>query len=157
MVNIFYLHRNIKTCSRHHCNKHVNKMIIESTQLLSHTNRLSGGSEAENPYSLGHHKKHPCALWVTASLSNWRWLRDFTLALNEEYMFRYQKTEDHKSAAICKLLKVCFFRFPIDESFRLLCFTLSRCPFFLFCRFFFSFSCFFSFILLFSFSFEFLL
>jgi len=51
------------------------------------------------------HGKHPCVIWCAKSLGNWKWLRDFTLALNEEYKFRYNKECDHKSAAVARLLK----------------------------------------------------
>jgi hypothetical protein len=51
------------------------------------------------------HGKHPCVIWCAKSLSNWKWLKEFTLALNEEYKYRYNKECDHKSAAICRLLK----------------------------------------------------
>ena len=104
MVNIFYLAADVRQNCRFHCDKHVNKMIIESTQLLSAICRLNGQTEVEAPYGL-HSVKHPVALWVGASLSNWRWLHKFTLALHDEYQFRYDRTEDHKSAAVCKKLK----------------------------------------------------
>jgi len=51
------------------------------------------------------HGKHPCVIWCAQSLGNWKWLRDFTLALNEEYKYRYNKDCDHKSAVVAKQLK----------------------------------------------------
>jgi len=51
------------------------------------------------------HGKHPCVIWCGQSLGNWKWLRDFTLALNEEYKYRYNKECDHKSAIVAKQLK----------------------------------------------------
>jgi len=51
------------------------------------------------------HGKHPCVIWCAQSLGNWKWLRDFTLALNEEYKYRYNKECDHKSAVVAKQLK----------------------------------------------------
>ena len=33
-MNIFVLHLNPHICAKYHCNKHVVKMIIETTQLL---------------------------------------------------------------------------------------------------------------------------
>eukprot|EP00009_Paramoeba_aestuarina_P003922 CAMPEP_0201523450 /NCGR_PEP_ID=MMETSP0161_2-20130828/19904_1 /ASSEMBLY_ACC=CAM_ASM_000251 /TAXON_ID=180227 /ORGANISM="Neoparamoeba aestuarina, Strain SoJaBio B1-5/56/2" /LENGTH=296 /DNA_ID=CAMNT_0047922565 /DNA_START=105 /DNA_END=995 /DNA_ORIENTATION=+ len=104
MVNIFYLDDNLQVNCAYYADKHVVKMVIESCQLLSAICRVHGQSEEEAPYGI-HSLKHPCALWAGASLSNWRWLRELTLELNKEYMFRYNKSEDHKSAAICKTLK----------------------------------------------------
>lgn len=45
-MNIFFLDRNIRKCAAYHCDKHVVKMILESTQLLStalYLNRLTNG------------------------------------------------------------------------------------------------------------------
>jgi hypothetical protein len=34
-MNIFYLHPNPEVCAKHHCDKHVVKMTLETAQLLS--------------------------------------------------------------------------------------------------------------------------
>jgi hypothetical protein len=103
MVNIFYLSDVIETCCRFHCDKHVVKMIVESTQILSVIARQHGVSIQDAPYSL-RQMKHPCVVWTGSSLSNWKWLKEFTLALNEEYKYRYDKVEDHKSAGIARMI-----------------------------------------------------
>lgn len=41
-MNIFFLDRNIRKCAAYHCDKHVVKMILESTQLLSTALHLNG-------------------------------------------------------------------------------------------------------------------
>jgi hypothetical protein len=51
------------------------------------------------------HAKHPCTLWALNSLSNWRWLRELAYELNNEYKFRYNREEDHKSVQVIKDLK----------------------------------------------------
>jgi hypothetical protein len=79
-------------------------MIVESTQILCTVAQQKGQTLEEAPYRMSH-GKHPCVIWCAKSLSNWKWLRDFTLALNDEYKYRYNKECDHKSAAICRLLK----------------------------------------------------
>jgi glycosyltransferase involved in cell wall biosynthesis len=48
------------------------------------------------------HKNHPCAVWARNSLSNWKWLKESTLALYKEYQFRYNKI--HKSGELTKTL-----------------------------------------------------
>jgi hypothetical protein len=100
-MNIFVLDKNIDACAKAHNDKHAVKMILESTQMLCTTVNLTGG---ESPYRTAH-KNHPCTVWARESLSNWRWLRDLTLALNDEYKYRYNKSVDHKSAAIAKSLQ----------------------------------------------------
>jgi len=105
MVNIFYLDEDIDVNCRYHCDRHISKMIVESTQILSAVCRLYGQSNEEAPYGI-HSNKHPAVLWAAASRSNWLWLHKFTLALNKEFQFRYDKTKDHLSASVCKTLKV---------------------------------------------------
>lgn len=100
-MNIFVLSRNIKKCAMYHCDKHIVKMILESAQMLCTAIWLSGGTA---PYRKVH-MKHPCTLWALESLSNWRWLRELTKELNEEYKFRYEKTIDHKSYEVVKTLQ----------------------------------------------------
>ena len=43
------------------------------------------------------HAKHPCVLWVEESYDNFEWLAELAVALNREYRFRFDKTQDHKS------------------------------------------------------------
>lgn len=99
-MNIFILDENIDKCARYHNDKHVVKMILESAQMLCTAIHESGG---DAPYR-STHKNHPCTVWARESLSNWHWLRDLALALNEEYKYRYDKSVDHKSATVIKSL-----------------------------------------------------
>ena len=46
------------------------------------------------------HRRHPCVLWLAESHANWRWLRDLTLALHDEYRYRYAPARDHASLAV---------------------------------------------------------
>lgn len=92
-MNIFALSLKVKKCALYHCDKHIVKMILESAQMLCTVLWLTG---VEAPYKPAH-KKHPCTLWAKESLSNWRWLRDLTEALNEEFKYRYNRDENHKS------------------------------------------------------------
>lgn len=100
-MNIFVLSLNILKCAMFHCDQHVIKMILESAQMLCTVVLLSGGSAG---YRIVH-QKHPCTLWALKSLSNWKWLRELAYALNDEFKYRYKKTEDHKSIEIIKALK----------------------------------------------------
>lgn len=92
-MNIFYLHKDHATNSAYHLDRHVVKMVTEYAQLLSSAVRLSG---IDAGYKLTH-KNHPSAIWTRESLDNWLWLRDLSKALNEEYMYRYEKTVNHKA------------------------------------------------------------
>lgn len=79
-----------------HCDQHVIKMILESAQLLCTVVHMSGGKAGYRIVL----PKHKCTLWALASLSNWLWLRRLAYALNDEYKFRYNREENHKSIEI---------------------------------------------------------
>ena len=94
-MNIFFLHLDPKTCAQMHVNKHVVKMILESTQLLCTAHHLSPNKMGyKPPYKLTH-KNHPSALWTRESVSNYKWLCKLGKELCIEYKYRYNK--EHKS------------------------------------------------------------
>ena len=92
-MNIFILDKDIEKCAHYHCDQHVIKMILESTQILCTALNLKG---YQTPYK-STHTKHPCVKWVGKSYSNFQWLTKLAQALNKEYKYRYDKTDDHKS------------------------------------------------------------
>lgn len=92
-MNIFVLDNDIEKCAQFHCDQHVVKMILESVQMLCTALNKKGES---TPYK-STHVRHPCVLWVEESYDNFCWLSDLTIALNDEYRFRFDKTVDHKS------------------------------------------------------------
>ncbi|MCF7793667.1 MAG: pyrimidine dimer DNA glycosylase/endonuclease V [Candidatus Cloacimonetes bacterium] len=100
-MNIFILDEDMQKCAEYHADQHVVKMILESTQILC-TALNENGIIA--PYK-STHVNHPCTLWTGKSLSNWIWLRNFTLKLNEEFKFRFNHKDDHKSAKVTLELK----------------------------------------------------
>lgn len=99
-MNIFLLDYDIDKCAQYHCDKHVVKMILESAQLLSSAHRMHNQDVG---YRLTH-KNHPCALWVRESRDNYDWLYQLTLALDDEYGFRYGKS--HKSVEVVSALPI---------------------------------------------------
>jgi hypothetical protein len=69
-------------------------MVLESAQLLSTGLWLVDERRARRLHQHGQlyrptHKQHPCALWVSESLANYRWLARLAGALVEEYHYRY--------------------------------------------------------------------
>ncbi len=95
-MNIFVLDTDIKKCAQYHCDKHVVKMILESVQMLCTALNKKGFT---TPYK-STHVKHPCVLWVESSHDNFLWLKNLTLALNDEYQFRFEKNSNHKSVFV---------------------------------------------------------
>ncbi len=97
-MNIFVLDKNPKTCAKMHCDKHVVKMILESAQMICTTHHLCRNPNLKYrvPYK-STHENHPCNRWLRDSLANYLWLVDLTKSLNDEYKYRYDKTNNHKS------------------------------------------------------------
>lgn len=106
-MNIFVLDLDPKIAARLHCDKHVPKMIVESTQML--TNAYYSVSKNEQnikemfktfpridsygepkPYMISHYN-HPCSIWVRKSLDNFEWLISLSHELCIEYTKRFGK------------------------------------------------------------------
>lgn len=100
-MNIFYLDRNADLAAHKHCDQHVNKMILESAQLLSTAVHVLGFPNSRKIYKATH-EKHPCTLWLTQRLENCRWLYNLAFHLNEERLPRFGSLEPHKSLEIAR-------------------------------------------------------
>lgn len=100
-MNIFWLDKNPEVNVKYYLDKHVVKMITEYAQLLSTACRLSG---VPCGYKVSH-IKHPCAIWVRSSLSNWRYLKELSSYLHEEYKYRYGINKTHKAYSVILNLK----------------------------------------------------
>jgi hypothetical protein len=98
-MNIFFLHVDPKVAAEAHCDKHVVKMLLESTQLLwTAWHILNEGATPPDDapttkagargYRLTH-KNHPCAIWARARRANYLWLCALAAALADEYHYRY--------------------------------------------------------------------
>lgn len=90
-MNIFFTSNDPKECAQHLDDKRLNKMIIESAQMLSTAIDRHGGCA---PYRVAW-KKHPCTLWTGDTRSNYEWHLALLLEMSNEYTFRYGKI--HKS------------------------------------------------------------
>jgi hypothetical protein len=93
-MNIFYLDTNPRLAAQFHCDKHCNKMILESAQLLSTAHRELGSTRADRVYKSAH-KNHPSTLWARESRENYNWLWELFYQLSAE--FRYRRNKDHGS------------------------------------------------------------
>ena len=76
-MNIFYLDPDIQKCVELHCDKHVVKMPLETTQMLCTVHYRYGGDAPYKPV----HAKHPCTLWAGNFYLNYRWLWDFEISV----------------------------------------------------------------------------
>lgn len=113
-MNIFLLSKNPRDAAIWQHDRHVVKMILESTQMLCtviqdrHSDFMTKWShiirEAENPADLYKptHRNHPCTLWAGDAPENFEWLLNHAFDLCDEYRFRFGKT--HKSRQLLSLI-----------------------------------------------------
>ena len=94
-MNIFVLDYDPKLAAKAHCDKHVNKMIVEHLQMmsvaLSHHGLNPARKKDGNFYSVRAFKNHPCTKWVRESMDNFEWTYSLTHHLCEEFKIRYGK------------------------------------------------------------------
>lgn len=101
-MNIFILSWIIDQCAQYHCDKHIVKMILETTQLLSTCYHVVDPVLANKYLDDGliyrkTHMNHPSSIWTRECKENFVWLCHLGLALCKEKAYRYDtKPEDHK-------------------------------------------------------------
>jgi len=92
-MNIFFLDYDPVLAAQYQCNRHVIKMVLESTQLLCSAHHVLGiNPHIKLPLYKLTHKNHPCAKWVRDCDVNYYWLSTHAIALCQEYTHRYNKT-----------------------------------------------------------------
>jgi hypothetical protein len=126
-MNIFALHLDPKTCAQMHVDKHVVKMILEYSQLLSTAHRVLDGQEYVDSSSgrrikrwkltnsfagddllyKATHVNHPSAIWARESKANYQWLAYLLVELCKEYTHRYGKVHKCESDGLVKWLVNC--------------------------------------------------
>lgn len=84
-MNIFVLDQNPLLAAMYHHDKHVVKMVLESTQMLSTAQWLMGREATYKPT----HAAHPCVRWLMESTHNYLWLLGLAKHLSKEYTHRY--------------------------------------------------------------------
>ena len=90
-MNIFAVDSDPIIAARCLVDKHVVKMILETAQIL-----CSAFPAGYAPYRRTHYN-HPCSKWVRDSARNFNWLIAHGIALNEEYVYRFNAKKDHAS------------------------------------------------------------
>ena len=95
-MNIFFLDKNPIFSARSQCDKHVVKMILETTQMLSTAAR-------RHDFDIGYktaYPNHPMTLWVGDSWHNFKWSLLHPISLGTDYNRRYEKIH-----ACCRILR----------------------------------------------------
>jgi len=94
-MNIFYLDKSPYKAATMLCDAH-QKMILESVQMLSTSQRLSGHPTPDVFYK-STHINHPSSVWVRSGTKNYRWVLDHALALETEMKWRKGREKPHAS------------------------------------------------------------
>lgn len=94
-MNIFFLDKDPKLAAQYHADKHVVKMILESAQMLCTAVNVKAGEQV-TPYKTTH-VNHPCSIWVRESYSNWSYVYQLMMYLEQEWRYRYNHQKSHKS------------------------------------------------------------
>ena len=102
-VNIFATDKNPAIAARNLCDKHINKMIVESAQMLANAFTLERLAEDDCPRSqkgqprTHGYPKHPCTLWSYETTDNFEWLCAHALEMGSERRYRWSDRPRHFS------------------------------------------------------------
>jgi len=93
-MNVFYTSTNIYECASHLDDKRLNKMIVETAQLLSTAARHRLGPTVCDHAGIykATHRNHPWAVWARDNPTNYDRLWNLLTAYLLEYQMRFNKT-----------------------------------------------------------------
>jgi hypothetical protein len=95
-MQIFVLDTSATLAAGLHCDAHVNKLIVEATQILYAALHLRDIQPVGDGYALTH-KHHHLVLWAAGARAHLRWLLDLGDALCAEYQLRaFLSTQSYK-------------------------------------------------------------
>ena len=108
-MNIFFLDKNPQKAAEYLCDKHVPKMLLESSQMLCTAVQRHLGA-VEDLYKPAY-PKHPMTIWVGESQGNFSWALKNAIAINKQYEDRFHKK--HKSMSIINYIRHWAFQYDI--------------------------------------------
>lgn len=107
-MNLFILSLCFRECAEWMFDKHISKMIIEATQMLSTAKHLLDPFDIDEGiiYRISH-KNHPVTIWIRTSLENYMWTLDMIDAMHDEWKYRYDHSDTmyHNSYIIAQYLR----------------------------------------------------
>ena len=106
-MNIFFLSTNPELAVLDHCDKHVVKMVLETTQMMCTAHRLLDGDVAADAMGLYKtaYANHPMTKWVRENQFNYAWTYRLLKELCNEYTYRYDKVHATQSKGILDALQ----------------------------------------------------
>ena len=105
-MNIFHTNTNPYIAASHLCDKHVNKMLTETVQMLCMAHDRHDTWHEGLMFTNARHFNHPMTKWVAETQGNYIWTLEHAYALRNEYWLRYG-FKPHKSAEYLKILPKC--------------------------------------------------
>lgn len=111
-MNLFLPSPVIETSVQSLDDKRVNKMVLETAQLLSTAIRIINPETIMPIYKMTH-KNHPVNIWIRSSENNYKYALDYFVTICNEYAYRFGKT--HKSQGLLPHF-VEFFKYICTEK-----------------------------------------
>ena len=108
-MNIFFLDKKPQKAAEYLCDKHVPKMLLESSQMLCTAVQRHLGI-IEDLYKPAY-PKHPMTIWVGESQGNFSWALKNALSINQEYEKRFHKK--HKSMRVINYIRYWAFHYDM--------------------------------------------
>lgn len=90
-MNIFKIESTFKESAKSLDNKRINKMAVETGQLLSTALNLKSRKDFSGLIYKSTHINHPCSIWARSNINNWFELREYLSFLINEIVIRYKK------------------------------------------------------------------
>jgi hypothetical protein len=109
-MNLFILSLNFKECAEWMFDKHINKILLETVQMLcTAMHIIDPDNEIHNRIKLYKiaHKNHPVTIWIRDSLENYMWALNMVEAMHDEWKYRYDHPLEkiHKSYYVAEYLR----------------------------------------------------
>lgn len=116
-MQIFILDENIEKNVQYYCDKHIIKILTEICQIMC-TIYQKNTIYKNLPKFIykSTHEKHPCVLWGSESLENFKYCINLAEAIYNEYQYRYNRPDKHsKAITIINYLKKYYITIPFKK------------------------------------------
>jgi hypothetical protein len=102
-MQIFLLSENFSSCAKCLCDLRLNKILVESVQIISTALWINNCNVAESMYSKGHiylpaYEKHPICQWASENSVHYMTVIKYASHLDFEYHHRFEK--EHASSGV---------------------------------------------------------
>ena len=96
-MQLFVVSQNPVECAQALDDLRLNKMVLETAQLLCNAARQFASSNIKDMLYRPSHERHPCSLWLQQDPRNLSWGIELFKALHDEWEWRRQTNSGHLS------------------------------------------------------------